>query len=163
MNNINSTHMNILNKNIQRAGKILSIILLVLFILCLVSTGFDIFSLMNGHTGEEIAHFSGEILGNLFVAGMLFFAWMMFWHIGREYTPFSPKHTLYLRLISLLMLAYTIIVPPVEMLMTEILAPGVEASASIELSGIVCAVIFYCLALIFDYGRLLQKQSDETM
>lgn len=157
------SHMNILIQNIQTAGRILSIILLVLLILCLVATGFDIYSLMSGPTGEETARTAGEILGNLIIAGMLFLAVMMFRNIWRDYTPFSPKHTLYLKFISLLMLAFTIIVPPVELLLLEILAPQSDASVSFELSGIVFAVIFYCLALIFEYGRLLQKQSDETM
>ena len=94
---------------------------------------------------------------------MLFLAWMMLRNIYRDYTPFTPKHTLYLKFISLLMLTYTIIVPPVEMLLTEILAPEVDVSFSLELSGIVFAFMFYCLALIFEYGRLLQKQADETM
>ena len=155
--------MNILIRNIQTAGKVLSIILLVFLIICLVATGFDIYSLMNGPTGEEIAHTCGEILGNLFVIGMLFLAWMIFRNIQRDYTPFSPKHTLYLKFISLMMLAFTIIVPPVELLLLEILAPEVDAFVSFQLSGIVFAFIFYCLALIFEYGSLLQKQSDETM
>jgi len=150
-------------KNIQTVGKVLSIILLVFLIICLAATGYDIYSLMNGPTGEEIAHIWGEIFGNLVIAGMLFLAWLVFRNISRDYTPFSPKHTVYLMIISLLMLTYTIIVPPVEMLLTEILAPEVAASFSLELSGIIFAFIFYCLALIFEYGRLLQKQADETM
>ncbi len=150
-------------KNIHTVGKVLSIILLVFLIICLAATGYDIYSLTNGPTGEEIAHIWGQIFGNLVIAGMLFLAWMVFRNISRDYTPFSPKHTVYLMVISLLMLNYTIIVPPVEMLLTEILAPDVTASFSLELSGIIFAFIFYCLALIFEYGRLLQKQSDETM
>ena len=102
--------MNHLIKNIQTVGKVLSIILLVFLIICLAATGYDIYSLMNGTTGEEIANIWGEIFGNLVIAGMLFLAW------------FSQKHTVYLMIISLLMLTYTIIVSPVEMLLTEILA-----------------------------------------
>ncbi len=155
--------MNHLIKNIQTVGKVLSIILLVFLIICLAATGYDIYSLMNGTTGEEIANIWGEIFGNLVIAGMLFLAWLVFRNISRDYTPFSQKHTVYLMIISLLMLTYTIIVSPVEMLLTEILAPEVAASFSLKLSGIIFAFIFYCLALIFEYGRLLQKQADETM
>lgn len=155
--------MKLLIENIQTVGRVLSIILLIFLIICLAATGYDIYSLMSGPTGEEIAHICGQLLGNLVIAGMLFLAWLVFRNISRDYTPFTPKHTLYLKFISLLMLTYTIIVPPVEMLLTEILAPDVAASFSLELSGIVFAFMFYCLALIFEYGRLLQKQADETM
>ena len=48
--------MNHLIKNIQTVGKVLSIILLVFLIICLAATGYDIYSLMNGTTGEEIAN-----------------------------------------------------------------------------------------------------------
>lgn len=81
----------------------------------------------------------------------------------KEYTPFISIHTKRLHAISILMIGLAIVPGVVEIIMIQRVQPTVKTNVSFEFSYLVVAVIFFCLAQIFDYGRLLQQQSDETL
>lgn len=78
-------------------------------------------------------------------------------------TPFISKQVNRLYLISILMLAYTILLPSLQMLFMMIFAPGQPASGNYQPLGLLFPILFYSLAQIFDYGRMLQQESDETL
>jgi hypothetical protein len=113
--------------------------------------------------GAVTAILAAGILNSSIMIAMLFLARAIFKDISREYTPFSDRHINRLKIISLLLLTFTMFPPLIEMLLTMVLAPNIEATVSFDLSNIIFVVVFYCLAQIFDYGRILQQQSDETL
>lgn len=110
-----------------------------------------------------IAELITELMSNVIMAAILLIAITIFRDISKNYTPFLTKHVNRLKVISLLILADAILIPPLGMLLTMILAPKVDASMEIAPFQIILAVIFYCLSLIFEYGGMLQQQSDETL
>lgn len=63
----------------------------------------------------------------------------------------------------MLMAAIAVIPAFVQILMMQIFTPTVKGYISFELSYIVAVVVFFCLAQIFEYGGMLQQQSDETL
>lgn len=103
------------------------------------------------------------ILRSGFMAAILFMTSLIFRDISRDDHPFSRKHSDRLKIIALLVIALVLVVPPFQMLLTMIIAPDSHAGASINLSGLVYSAVFYCLALIFEYGAELQQLSDETL
>lgn len=80
--------------------------------------------------------------------------------ISKEYSPFTKKNVKSLRLLAILML----VVPFVIMALSAIVeAPSVWDCITMAIPGVFSAAIFYMMALIFDYGCWLQKESDETL
>ncbi|MCL2083839.1 MAG: DUF2975 domain-containing protein [Oscillospiraceae bacterium] len=103
------------------------------------------------------------ILSAAVMPAILFVASFIFKDISRGTTPFTTINANRLRVISLLLLALSIVIPPLKMLLTMIFFTSVRAFFSISIGQIVCAVMFVCLALIFEYGAELQRESDETL
>ena len=81
--------------------------------------------------------------------------------ISREYSPFTRKNVKRLETISV---AY-LIMPFVIIALGYIIVDGTSPFEIVVLllSGMIMAAVFYMLALIFDYGCWLQKESDETL
>lgn len=119
--------------------------------------GFD------GTNGEMIAQFAANTISQAILVALLALAATIFNDAAKSYTPFSEKQSTRLKIISLLTLALAVLPPPIQMLLTMILSPTSDASAVYELTFLVLSVIFYSLAQVFDYGSMLQKQSDETL
>ena len=103
------------------------------------------------------------VLGSVLMISVLFVAGSIFKAISREGTPFTKKNSDKIRIIALLLIANEVVIPPLQMLVKMIAIPGLAQSAEIRLINIVVAAMFFCLALIFDYGRQLQQESDETL
>jgi len=59
--------------------------------------------------------------------------------------------------------ALSVVVPPLHSLLALFLVSQGQINMNIELGTVAVAVMFYCLALIFDYGLDLQQQADETL
>ncbi|SMF86587.1 hypothetical protein SAMN05661091_3439 [Paenibacillus uliginis N3/975] len=178
------------NNKIQRSSKLLAICLKILRIVVFIAVGVEISAIIwlaavsedvisttigsihifspivntaDYSKSELIAQFCVNITKQSIVIAMLFLAGAIFKDISREYTPFAAKQTKRLKAISKLMVLLAIIPASVEILMMQILAPTVKVYVSFELSFILVAVVFFCLAQIFDYGGVLQQQSDETL
>lgn len=115
-----------------------------------------------GSNGEMLAQSIFNVLSQGLVLVMLVMATVIFNDAARHYTPFSEKQSTRLKIIALLTLALGILPPPIKMLLTLMLSPDSNASAEFQFLPVL-TVIFYSLSVVFDYGRMLQKQSDETL
>lgn len=115
----------------------------------------------------DVSGFRAVLLPEVLSAGMLaaifFLASFIFQEMDREKTPFTKKTANRLRVISLLIIAVNIIVPSLRMLLTMIFIPSADFYMEINLVQIIFAALFFCLALIFEYGAQLQQESDETL
>ncbi|MCY9529407.1 DUF2975 domain-containing protein [Paenibacillus alvei] len=175
---------------IQKTSKILAVCLRMLCIMLLLVTVAEIaailwLSQMSGdeipaaistmssiflHTDHSnygksdlIITFSGDVVRLCLIMVILFIAGGIFKDISKDYTPFVAKHMKRLKRISLLIAGMAIIPGFVEITMIQMVTPAVMVNVSFELFYILVAVVFFCLAQIFDYGRMLQQQSDETL
>ena len=97
------------------------------------------------------------------MAAILFIASFIFSDINREATPFTKKISSKIKIISLLLIATELLLSPIELLSMMAVMPEVNIAISFNLGSIIVAVIFFCLALVFEYGGLLQKESDEIL
>ena len=104
-----------------------------------------------------------EILNGGIVAAMLFVASGIFKDMSSGHTPFTKKNVNRLRVISPLLIVLGVVVPPLGSLISLILAPSVDISFSLNVGYLVFAAMFFCLALVFEYGAELQNQADETL
>ncbi|KAF5028844.1 hypothetical protein DSECCO2_654800 [anaerobic digester metagenome] len=116
-----------------------------------------------GTNGEMLAQSISDALSQSLLLAMLLLATVLFNDAAKHYTPFSEKQSTRLKIISLLTLALGILPPPIKMLLTLMLSPDSNASAEFQFALPVLTIIFYSLSVVFDYGRMLQKQSDETL
>jgi hypothetical protein len=104
-----------------------------------------------------------ESLSTAVVSAILFVASFIFKDMSQGITPFTTKNANRLRTISLLIIALSIVIPPLKMLITMMFFPSVRAYFSIEVGQTVFAIMFFCLAHIFEYGAELQREADETL
>lgn len=103
------------------------------------------------------------ILSTVVMSAILFVVSFIFKDMSLGSTPFTIKNANRLRVISLLLIALSVVVPPLKMLFTLIFFTSVRAYFSISVGQLIFAIIFFCLALIFEYGAELQRESDETL
>ncbi|MEW8988152.1 MAG: hypothetical protein AB2401_14345 [Bacillus sp. (in: firmicutes)] len=175
---------------IQKTSKILAVCLRMLCIMLLLVTmaeiaailwlsqvsGDEIPAAINSlksillHTGHSdyaksdlMITFSGDVVRLCLIMVIFFIAGGIFKDISKDYTPFVAKHMKRLKMISFLIAGMAIIPGLVEILMIQMVTPAAMVHVSFELFYILVAVVFFCLAQIFDYGRMLQQQSDETL
>ena len=109
----------------------------------------------------------------IFVPVVSFFASRVFYESQRNYTPFSRKNTERLKAIS-----HSIGVMAIVLFLYDILGVNISFGGGVELfsinmtwsfasafafSYLIIGVLFDLLARIFEYGRLLQQESDETL
>jgi len=78
----------------------------------------------------------------------------IFKDISLDSSPFEMKHVKRIKHIAILYLI-------ISMLNFETSAASIMIS--LNFVGIVGALMFWCIALIFEYGCALQKESDETI
>ncbi len=104
-----------------------------------------------------------RIISVLVLPAILFMASFIFKDMRCGNSPFTSKNANRLRIIALLLVALGIVIPPLKMLLTMIFIPSVTAYFSIHFAEVVFAAVFLCLALIFEYGAELQRESDETL
>jgi hypothetical protein len=110
---------------------------------------------------------SAVLLYNLiFISVISIFTAKVFRELRRGYTPFSAKTTKGIRHIAYIM--YVMAVSPsavdliIALLKLDLERVG-ETNYFVGFLGLVLATIFLMLARIFEYGRLLQQESDETL
>ncbi|MCL1832098.1 MAG: DUF2975 domain-containing protein [Oscillospiraceae bacterium] len=106
----------------------------------------------------------GEMLSLAVIAAIMFVASYIFKDMTTQHTPFAQKNADRLKIISLLLIGFTIVVQPLKAFLIMVFVPGVnEFTFHINLAHFVFAAVFFCLALIFEYGVILQQESDETL
>ena len=117
-----------------------------------------------GSTDEFRATMIFEMINSAVVAAILFMASFIFKGISHEKTPFTQKNSNRLKVISLLLVALGALVPPLQMLLLLVFENHTaDIYFSINIGYFVFAAMFYCLALIFEYGAELQREADETL
>ena len=117
----------------------------------------------NINTTEGIVALSiAVIIMSAFMFVIFLFAYQIFNEISKNAMPFNEKYVKRIKQIGILIAVMTLVGNTVD----------AAASAKIGVStlgictdstGIAFGIIIYCLAFIFDYGCMLQKQSDETL
>ena len=104
-----------------------------------------------------------ELIRQGFIIPILLIARSIFRDIQTDQTPFTNQQVTRLKKISGLMLLLIIIPFIAETLMTLNLSEIVKQSVQFNMTNIIFVLLFYFLSRIFDYGRILQQQSDETL
>ncbi len=79
--------------------------------------------------------------------------------ITREHSPFTQGNVSRLKAASWLYLGASVL-----LLVVEYVASGsISGAVFLCLGCMMVCVVMYCLALVFRYGGVLQKESDETL
>jgi len=117
----------------------------------------------NGNISDFRSIMVTFILNSAVIAAILYVASFIFKGISRGNSPFEKKNAEKIKIISYLMVALGVLVPLLQFLIVYIFIGGIYTSVAINLENIVFAAVFFCLALIFEYGAELQQQSDETL
>ena len=137
--------------------------------LCLVTLGAALEIVDPGQLSGEVGMPSGETLAMLgfviIVLAVAIVVLVMLMNIARsiyrEYSPFTIKNVKRLEVIALAYLLLPVIIAP--MMYAVLGGLGNLDVILLGVSSVLMAAIFYCLALVFRYGCLLQKESDETL
>lgn len=107
-------------------------------------------------------HFSNAAVG-IGVAAFLWYLKEIFRNIKRFETPFIKENS---RAIFRMGVAVMVILAVRENLfpfLTFIKGIGTQGFGFINIYWIVPGTVFFCLSAVFDYGRVLQQESDETL
>jgi len=178
--------MNIQKGKILKTSKILGVILktggialvmamVILIVIMIIAPSLNLESVeevinvwdvsmpLDGSVGNFRALMMVTLIGSGIMVAILFVASSIFKNIGREGAPFTKENSNKIRLISILLVTQTLVIPLLQLLTVMILSPATNASAPINLGTIFFAGMFFCLALVFEYGAELQRQSDETL
>jgi hypothetical protein len=168
---------------IKSMSRTLSIILKIARIFCYVGIGISVVGIiyviifgnmellvLNGNvilhspfTSFNISNIDIKQLITIVIAGIIAMALManlfrqaenIFKDIQVDSSPFEMKQVKRIKRVAILYLIVSLI--NFETSATSIMI-------SLNLVGIVGALMFWCIALIFEYGCALQKESDETL
>lgn len=169
---------------LKKASKVISVVFRILFyIYCLVWLALVVLfsvltfspELVPSAQSIDVIPLLSCLLFGFLIAALLRVATLIFADVAKGESPFSHRQIKRIRIAALVFLVYVV----AEMLIpsggTTIVPEGdwhVAYSVSEEPSASVvdlnfgmlgAAVIFYCLSLVFEYGTLLQRLSDETL
>jgi hypothetical protein len=165
----------ILGVLLKIGGVVLAMTMVLLIVFAIIAPSLDLESAnevidvwdvsvpLDGSVDNFRALMMVTLLGSGIMVAILFVASSIFKDIGREGAPFTKENSNKIRVISLLLIAQYIVIPPLQFLAVMIFSPTTSPSVSLNLGAIIIVGIFYCLALIFEYGVELQRQSDETL
>jgi len=92
---------------------------------------------------------------------MMLFMDRLFTNIRRSYTPFTLENAKVLKHAAVALLFSVVSMPFIFVILASLLNQRYQIS--IELLLFVLSLIVYCISLVFRYGALLQKESDETL
>jgi len=144
----------ILTSGIIYIGVVGNIDLLVLNGNVIVHSPYSILNI-NGIENWKLIVISFAGIVDLIVLSLLFKqSRSIFKDISIDDTPFEYKQAKRIRKIAIYYLIISLM---------DFGSQGVSFSIGLNLVGIVGALMFWCIALIFEYGCVLQKESDETL
>ena len=94
--------------------------------------------------------------------------------ISKGKTPFSKKQVSRIRIISLLLLIGAILITLLSpgfinilvgdtLVLGQVVSLPIDGSIPVNISQMLLALVVYCLSLVFEYGILLQQQSDDIL
>lgn len=100
---------------------------------------------------------SGLMLCIFYIAGALFK------DIQITAMPFTDNNVQRIRRIAKLLIA--IAIAPAAAQLIAMFSMGIDGSVEdvVDMTSLVVALIFFCVARIFEYGAALQQQADETL
>lgn len=180
--------MNVLQEKIQKESKVMTVILLILTISLILGilipigiliwialnqnaditllNGWSIYSstgLALGSIGEVKAEMCTIVVSGLFITSMFLKAYTMFRSISKDVAPFHKSNAKKLKAIAIVLLVYAIVVPIARAGFYRSFAPDISMHTSMDAPYIVLSLIFFFIALLFDYGAELQRESDELL
>jgi RsiW-degrading membrane proteinase PrsW (M82 family) len=79
--------------------------------------------------------------------------------ISKEDSPFTEKNADRMRMISIIYLISAFLL----LILGYFMNRGLAGTAFLFLGSLLVSVVMYCIALMCQYGSLLQKESDETL
>jgi len=94
------------------------------------------------------------IIGMALMANLFLQAQNIFKDISKDGSPFEMKHVKRIKRVAILYLI-------ISLLDSE--TSALSISISFNMVGIIGALMFYCIALVFEYGCALQQESDEIL
>jgi hypothetical protein len=119
--------------------------------------------LMNLRTTKENAlyNYSSTVVISMVSLIMMLFMDRIFTNIRRSYTPFTLENAKVLKDAAVVLLLSAALMPLIFVILASLLDQRYQIN--IELLLFVLSLIVYCISLVFRYGALLQKESDETL
>jgi hypothetical protein len=163
--NLNTIKIKKISKGMLMFVRML-IVTFVLFVVYMTTKSYSI-NYDNGLLREIMALIVSSIPVCLIIA-TLFVVSMLLKSIEKDYTPFNCDNVKRLKVLSVLLMIFE----PVQFISLKIndairpiIVNGQRISFFTTLGGMIFTVglVVFCLALIFEYGIELQKQSDETL
>ncbi len=114
-------------------------------------------------TGEIVAEMWAILVSGVFVFYILLIAYRMFKSISINIMPFSQENAKRLKKIGGLLMIYSLVEPISRKGFYSSFAPEITIRSSFNIVSVILALIFFFIAIIFDYGAELQRLSDETL
>lgn len=155
---------------IQSASTAIIVALPLLFLLISFTFIFTLWSgrsiITAGYTrgnADNISMLVNQSFIYLFILAVLIVCFLLFKKIRKENTPFLPVVSKYIKIIGALIM----FTAPLSRWISHIIVfPFTEELTLLgqnDILGITIGGIFACLAIIFEYGCILQTQDDETL
>ena len=107
-------------------------------------------------------HFSNAAVG----IGVVFFLWYLkeiFRNIKRFETPFIKENSRAIFGMGVALMVILAVKENLFLFLTFIKGVGAQSIGPANFAWIVVGAVFFCLSAVFEYGRVLQQESDETL
>ena len=153
-------------KNLKKAAIALFIAVSVMLLLFTFQTLRDTARYTSGLNAPSVAT---ALIGVLILAASMVFALTLLSTIRKDETPFSPKNVRHLKVIAALLVILEPYLLAAQWCLHRfypiVLSDGTTVETHSTMGGTIFAAGFvvYCVALVFEYGIILQQQADETL
>jgi len=167
--------MNSSNNKLQKVSRIVLILVRIVQGILLYSIVLNAYTGMRAigisitaEMGDSVTSAIQNISISTIALAVLFIASAFLKSIRSEYTPFIDKNVARLKSMAILIA----IIEPIGLainffsnMLRPISADGIKTVTHSSMGGmvIVLGLIVYCIAIVFEHGSYLQKQSDETL
>ena len=120
----------------------------------LLRSPFSNSNLSNIDTNRLMALVVAGIIGMALMSTLFYHAQNIFKDISIDSSPFEMKQVKRIKRVAILYLIISLF---------DFQNSPASFTVSLNLVGIIGAFMFYCMALVFEYGCALQKESDEIL
>jgi len=151
----------------------LTILILMIIIVVAVGIGVtlnaDFFSQVIEDTGSSytVSHIQEmsvtAVVGFALGAIVVYYVGRLFSNIHRTNTPFTDDSVKFLEMIAILMVVGAFVIPIVSYATSFALEAEYNQSVGVNLFAVFAAFLIYFMSLVFKYGAMLQKESDEML
>lgn len=180
--------MNEIQEKIKRSSRIMAIIVKVLYISLIIgmcvpiaiviwvasNPGMDTLSVgkikvlsMQGQllssASDVMAEMCTIIVAGIFLFFILLTAYRIFRSIAETVLPFSIENSARLKKIGINLMVYSFVLPIARAGFYASFSSNKAIQTTFDIPFIALALVFIFIALVFDYGAELQRQSDETL